>query len=233
MTDAPGGNVAPGSQSDDLESRLELIAKVFRLKEEERSGWTLRGVTNPESVADHSWGTALLCLLFAEDAGVDPARALGIAVVHDLAEAITGDMTARADPADRHVSEASKATLEAAAIEELLPSNMPTFAKAHALWLDYERRADEAARFVRDMNLIDMCLQAAHYEAEQRYDPNVVVPSQGDFEHLDEFFVSAETRLASDLARQLFAAVKAKYLVSRERFAQNVEITDRDLGTEP
>lgn len=199
----------------DMEGRVELVATAFRLKEEERKGWVLRGVSDPESVADHSWGTALLCLLFAADAGVDRDRAVAIAVVHDLAEAITGDVVSRADPADRQVSESHKSTQEAEAMERLLPTDMPEFARAHRLWLDYEERVDATARFVRDMNLLDMCMQATHYESEQRYDASVVVPSRGGFERLDEFFVSAEQRLDSDIARGLLGIVKRRYLATR------------------
>ena len=67
--------------------RLAYLLRAYRLKEQVRTGWTLRGVTPAESVADHAWGTALLCLLFADEAGVDRAEATEIALVHDLAEA--------------------------------------------------------------------------------------------------------------------------------------------------
>lgn len=51
----------------------------------------MRGVETPESVADHSWGTALLVLMCAP-AGLDVSRALAMATVHDLAEARVGDI---------------------------------------------------------------------------------------------------------------------------------------------
>src|SRR5690606_5214441 len=107
---------APPSDPGQGDMRLTLAEAAFRLKDEARGGWLLRGVRDPESVAAHSWGTALLCLLYADDAGVDRDRAMVMALVHDLAEARTGDVVARADAADREVSEAVKATLEAAAI---------------------------------------------------------------------------------------------------------------------
>lgn len=100
--------------------RLTLTETAFRLKDEPRGGWVLRGVSAPESVADHSWGTAFLCLLYAAEAGVDRDRAVAMALIHDLAEAETGDIVARADAADREVSGAAKAALESAVIDELL-----------------------------------------------------------------------------------------------------------------
>jgi putative hydrolase of HD superfamily len=192
--------------------RLRLAYAALALKDEPRSGWAQHGVSNPESVAAHAWGTAYLCLLFAEEAGVDRNRAVAIAVLHDLAEATTGDVAARLDPADRQVSEQRKSQLEHEAIQALLPE---TVADLRALWLEYEERSSPEALFVRDMNLIDMCLQGLLYEADVRYDPSVLIPSRGGHRHLDEFFSGAEARLSGELARQLFGTIHTWYLAAR------------------
>ena len=192
--------------------RLTLAEAAFRLKDEARGGWLLRGVRDPESVAAHSWGTALLCALYAAEAGVDGGSAVTMALVHDLAEAETGDVVARADPADRAVSEESKATLESEAIDRLLQHYFP---ELRAAWQAYEDRADAVALFVRDMNLIDMCMQAVIYHEERRYDTTVVLPSRGGFTHLDEFFASAAPRLSTQLGRRLFLALERRYQASR------------------
>lgn len=187
---------------------LDAAYSAFRLKDEPRAGWVLHGVTAPETVAAHSWGTAYLCLLFGEAAGVNVERAVAIAVLHDLAEAETGDLLARADSADRTVTEAEKRRLEAAAIARLLPPGTDVL---EGMWRSYEERADDDARFVRDMNLIDMCLEALRYERGRRYDPAVVVTSAGDHRHLDEFFLSARSRLHGEFAQRLFALIHADY----------------------
>ena len=198
----------------EVERLLTTLLSAYRLKDEARSGWVLRGVERPESVAAHSWGTALLCLLFAEEAGVDRGRALAIATAHDVAEAEVGDIPARAHPDDRTVDVTEKARLESAAIERLLGGE---FAELRALWHDYELGASPEARFVRDMNLLDMALQALFYEEQARYDPGRPLPSQGDHRHLDEFFVSAETRMQGALGRELLARVGARYRRVRAR----------------
>lgn len=192
--------------------RLAVALRAMALKDEPRRGWVLRQVEGPESVAGHAWGTALLCLLFAESAGVDAGRSVAIAVLHDVAEAETGDIAARADAADRDLDEAEKARRERAAIARLLPDEV---ADLRALWLAYEERADAEAVFVRDMNLIDMCLQAVIYQTERRYDPAAPVTSRGSHTHLDEFFVSAGARLQTPLARRLFARVEAHYQAAK------------------
>ncbi len=195
-----------------LEPRLRLALEAFGLKDVERAGWVLRGVRRPESVADHSFGTALLCLLFAGDAGVDPSRSVQVALVHDLAETVVGDVAARADASDRSVSEAEKAAAERGAMARLVPAEA---AGVGELWLEYEQRATPEARFVRDMNLVDMCLQALRYERDRRYDPARPIDSSGGYVHLDEFFASAEPRLATDVGRDLFDAVRRGYMALR------------------
>jgi putative hydrolase of HD superfamily len=198
----------------EAERLLAALLGTYRLKDEARSGWVLRGVERPESVAAHSWGTALLCLIFADRAGVDRGRALAIATVHDVAEAEIGDIPARAHPDDRTVDAAAKARLESDGIERLLGGEL---GELQALWREYERDASPEARFVRDMNLLDMALQALVYEEQQRYDPERPLPSQGDHRHLDEFFVSAEARMHGSLGREWLARVDARYRQARAR----------------
>lgn len=202
----------------ELETKLSLAYAALPLKDEPRVGWVQHGVRHAETVAAHSWGTAYLCLLFAEAAGVNRAKAVEIAVLHDLAEATTGDHAARLDPHDRAVSEAEKSARELAAMDDLLPSPV---AHLRALWLEYEERASPEAVFVRDMNLLDMCLQGLKYERDGAYDPSVLVPSRGGHRHLDEFFAGAQARLSGELARELFSVVNAWYLEARKETTPN------------
>jgi len=50
---------------------IGLALEAYRLKDTVRAGWVLRGIRDPESVADHSWGTALLCMIYGPSAGID------------------------------------------------------------------------------------------------------------------------------------------------------------------
>src|SRR5260221_8313896 len=70
-----------------------LAEMAARLKDVRRQGWVDRGVPDAESVADHSYGVALLAWAVARARGLDGERALLIAIVHDLAEAEVGDET--------------------------------------------------------------------------------------------------------------------------------------------
>src|SRR3954464_13130145 len=121
------------SHAAPAESLLRLLHAAGRLKETERAGWVLRGVEAPESVADHSWRVALLALLLAPAAegAPDPARAMALALVHDLAECMVGDIT----PFDG-VDRAEKRRREEAAMSEL--SALAPGAQLLALWREYD-----------------------------------------------------------------------------------------------
>ncbi len=103
------------------EALLGLAQFALKLKSVPRTGWLDRGVPllQVESVADHSLGVALLawgCALQrrAEGVAIDPERVLMLAILHDLAEAKTGDVPPY-DPAaipDAHEPAARRAFLE-------------------------------------------------------------------------------------------------------------------------
>ena len=191
-----------------VNGRLAFVLDAFRLKERARSGWELRGIDDGESVADHSWGTALLCSMFASEAGLDAARTVEIALAHDLAEAEIGDVPSLANVADRPMTPAEKAQRESAAmarLEAVWPGEAS--AKVKARWQEYEDRASGEARFVRDMNLIDMCLMALHYE-RGRIDMAPIRHAPGA---LDEFFESAWERIDSAFARSLLEEIEGAY----------------------
>src|SRR3954465_12834404 len=76
-----------------LEGMMEFLQSASALKDTLRTGRTASG--RQESSADHSWRLCLLAMLLADDLeGVDLVRLLQLCLVHDLAEAITGDVPA-------------------------------------------------------------------------------------------------------------------------------------------
>jgi putative hydrolase of HD superfamily len=82
-----------------LENIVEFLQSASDLKDTLRTGRTVSG--RQESTADHSWRLCLLAVLLADELdGVDLLRLLQLCVVHDLAEAITGDVPAPCQAAD-------------------------------------------------------------------------------------------------------------------------------------
>ncbi|SEW22433.1 HD domain-containing protein [Natrinema salifodinae] len=217
MADDRESEPEPESESEsELGLELERLVELLALKDERRTGWDLRGIEEPESVAAHTWGVATLCLFYADRAGedVDRDRAVAMALVHDLAEARTGDIATRAEDGKQRVSGEEKEALERSAITDLLKPFADRDGDRSdylALWEEYEARETPTARFVKDMDLIDNCLQALAYERGDRYDETDANDAFTQYENLDEFFATAAPRVRTTVGEDLFAAIKARY----------------------
>lgn len=66
--------------------------EVGQLKRTQRSGWRFARMANPESVADHSFRTAVIAMTLAALCDADPHRTASIALLHDLSETRLGDL---------------------------------------------------------------------------------------------------------------------------------------------
>ena len=131
----------------------EVLLELLGLKDLDRAGWVRQGVPRPESVAAHSWGVSWLVLALLPSE-LNRERALAYAVIHDLAEVRVGDLM----PSDG-IPRQEKMRRESAAIEGLL-AQRPDL---RAMWEDYERQADAESQFVRQLDRLDMALQARWY----------------------------------------------------------------------
>lgn len=137
-----------------IESRLLFLREAERLKSILRSAHSSTG--RMESTAEHSWRLCLMAMLF-EDAlpGLDMLRVLKMCVVHDLGEAISGDV-----PATLQQVSSDKAAQERADLQQLTRMLDPAArAGILALWEEYESAATPEARAVKAMDKLETVLQ--------------------------------------------------------------------------
>lgn len=139
----------------------------------------------PESIADHMYRMGVMALISADLPGVDRDKCVKMAIVHDIAEAIVGDIT----PSDG-ISKAEKSRREREAIEDMckLLGGGPRAKEIKDLWLEYEECSSLEAKVVKDFDKIEMILQALEYEKEQGKD-------------LDEFFQSTAGKFQTDVGK--------------------------------
>lgn len=137
-----------------LAGRLAFLREAERLKSVLRSGFTSSG--RPESTAEHSWRLALMALVFADELpGLDVARLLKMCVVHDLGEAIHGDIPA----IDQH-AHPGKSAQEREDLHTLTRDLDPTVrAEIIALWDEYEAAATPEAQAVKAFDKLETILQ--------------------------------------------------------------------------
>ena len=174
------------------EPLLRLFVLALRLKQVRRQGWLDRGVRDSESAADHSWGVALLAwALAAERPELDRERVLLLALLHDLPEALAGDMTPfdseraadgsldpghfAAEPIYSAAAESEKEQREAAALDVMLTGLPPAIAQEiRSAWQEYEAAETPEARFVKQIDKLETLLQAELYRAAQ---PELIIES--------------------------------------------------------
>ena len=177
---------------DELNALAGLFHLAGRLKTLKRQGWIDRGVHQPESVADHSWRLALMTATMAgSNSGIDASRAVLLALVHDLPEVVTGDVTPFDDQlseqhADRtdlftglpeysHTAEQSKTQAERDAIRVItadLPDEIATILVE--AWEEYETGETAEAQLVRQLDKLETWLQAVEYQHEH---PELIIES--------------------------------------------------------
>lgn len=69
-----------------------FLLEMGMLKRAKRSGWWIAGVKDPETIAEHSFRTALIGSVLAMMEGADPARTALLGLWHDTQETRVGDI---------------------------------------------------------------------------------------------------------------------------------------------
>lgn len=138
----------------DVAGILEFLRSAEKLKNVRRSAWTSGG--EPESVAAHTWRLCLMAIVLAEEFdGLDAARLLRMCVIHDLGEALAGDIPAiHQDPAAPK-SDAERRDL--IALLEPLPE--PKRAEILSLWDEYEAARSLEARVAKALDKLETIMQ--------------------------------------------------------------------------
>ena len=135
-----------------------------QLKRTVRTGWVQRGVTGAENVAAHSYGVGFTTLILAPTLGepINLARALAMAILHDLPEALTTDIPR---PAWRYLPEGSKDGVERKAMAEIV-GNLAEADEILGLWKELSEATTVEARLVKDADKLELYLQAIVYEKQ-------------------------------------------------------------------
>uniref|UniRef100_A0A8B9XBT3 5'-deoxynucleotidase HDDC2 n=1 Tax=Bos mutus grunniens TaxID=30521 RepID=A0A8B9XBT3_BOSMU len=138
---------------------LQFLRLVGQLKRVPRTGWVYRNVQKPESVSDHMYRMAVMALV-TKDEHLNKDRCVRLALVHDMAECIVGDIA----PADNVPREEKHRREEEAMkqLTQLLPEDLQK--ELYELWEEYETQSSAEAKFVKQLDQCEMILQASEYE---------------------------------------------------------------------
>lgn len=146
---------------------------VSLLKTQKRTGWINMGIESPESISDHMYRMSIMTLALnskswesKSDAERVPdlKKCSQIALVHDIAEALVGDIV----PHDTQIDKVEKSKREYKAILylcQIIESYCVESAnEIKECWIDYECQRTLEATIVKDIDKFELLVQTFEYE---------------------------------------------------------------------
>ena len=171
---------------------VEVFYEFNQLKALYRQGWLRHGVPKDqcETVAEHSLGVALLALFLADECfpALDKGKLIVMGLLHDFGEIYAGDIV------PGKMSLAEKHELERKSVERVF-GRLAKGKDYLAVWEEFEEGKTAEARFLKEIDRLEMGLQASVYEQE----------GLGD---LSVFFDSADQALSTPKLREILAALR-------------------------
>jgi putative hydrolases of HD superfamily len=185
--------------SSEASGILAFLREAERLKNVYRTSWTSGG--QPESTASHTWRLCLMALVFeVYFPDIDMGRVLKMCVIHDLGEAIHGDI-----PAIHQTANAPKSSQERKDLLQLLDP-LPTAIQQEIvnLWDEYEGAATPEARVAKALDKLETLLQ--HNQGANPADFDYVFNIDYGRAYTDAVPIIAEIRAVIDRETRSHAA---------------------------
>ncbi len=142
-----------------LDASVRYLFEVGQLKLAKRTGWWHAGVPEPESIAEHTFRTAIIGYVLAVlEGAADPHLTAVMCLFHDVAEARIGDIP---NVARRYVSHAPDVRIAADQVQGMPP---PLGAGILRLVAQFADQDTPEARLAKDADRLECVLQAREYE---------------------------------------------------------------------
>lgn len=188
----------------EIDSIVAFLQGAERLKCVTRSGWTSAG--ERESVAAHSWRLCLLALVAHRHVpGVDFARLIKICLIHDLGEAIGGDI-----PAIHQTAVGAKSAAERRDLLRLVEPLAPeAAAEIVALWDEYEAAATTEAKLAKALDKLETIIQHNQGRNPPDFDYRFNLGYGAAYTGFDPFIAAFRARVDRDTEAHAAAAERA------------------------
>jgi putative hydrolases of HD superfamily len=171
---------------------LDFAFVLGKLKKIKRTGWVKFRIPNPESVAEHSFRLAVLVTFLAPQVGANTEKSIKMALIHDLGEAEIGDViTTRGKKVIVNLSK--KIAKERKALLKIL--NLLDKEEYIKLFDEYEENKTKEAKLVKQLDELEVAIQAYEYEKEHKID-------------LSEFFESNRSVIKDNYLKKILSALE-------------------------
>src|SRR4030042_2067589 len=163
-----------------------------------------------DASADHSWKLALMVFTVAQELKMklDIEKAIKIALVHDIAEGITGEIDYRLIYCGK-VTKKEKNARERKAIGEIRKKLPPELGKEiYELWQDYENSKSKEAKYVKALDKIETTIHLLE-SGHKTYDfPELIATypdkAVADFPELKDILGVVKKRLKGEFRKGKF-----------------------------
>lgn len=171
---------------------IEVFYEFNHLKSLYRQGWLRVGIPKDhcETVAEHTLGVTLLALFLADEyfPELDKWKLMLMGLLHDFGEIYAGDII----PGKMSLEE--KHALEKKSVERVF-GRLPKGKNYLAVWEEFEAGETAEAKFMKEVDRLEMGLQASVYEHEKLGDLSV-------------FFDSADRALKTPALRDILKVLR-------------------------
>ena len=181
----------------ELDGILAFLRTAERLKSTPRSGWTTAG--ERESVAAHTWRLSLMAAVLSDQfPEVDLARLLKMCLIHDLGEAIGGDV-----PAPLQQEVVDKAGRERDDLLQLIQP-LPEALQQDVLdlWDEYEAASSREAVLAKGLDKLETILQHTQGRNPPEFDYGFNLDYGRRFTSADPLLAALRARLDEETARR-------------------------------
>ena len=174
----------------DMTAAVNFFAEAGLLKHVKRSGWWVAGIKDPESVAEHSFRTAVIGHYLAHVEGVDPLKVVTMALFNDIHEARINDLHKMG-----HFYIDFKSAEKKVFYDQVRDLETTTKRALESTRQEYDAQRSKESLVARDADILECLLQSKEYF---------------DRGHLGakHFFNKAPDFLKTASARHLWACIK-------------------------
>jgi putative hydrolase of HD superfamily len=141
-----------------MEDLLDFVEYLSKLKLTVRTGWKMLEVEKGETIGSHSFSTAFLAWILAKKKKLDVNKTIKMALIHDLIEGITGDVSAVEEKYIIKHSLEEKAMPE---LKKILPKELEN--DVENLILELNEGKTEESKVVKEADKLDTAFQAFLY----------------------------------------------------------------------
>ncbi|KAH8164446.1 hypothetical protein CIB48_g3803 [Xylaria polymorpha] len=183
-------SAAPPAEGTD--SPVPYFHILERLKTNKREGWRRFNIERGESISDHMYRMSLMTMLCPPTLAprIDLFKCMKMCLIHDMAEAIVGDIT----PVDG-IAKPEKSRREAETMDYISKNLLGKVygglagAEIRAIWQEYEDSKTLDSHFVHDLDKMELLIQMVEYEKRAKK-----VLDLGEFAYVATKIVLPETK---------------------------------------